>query len=190
MTPEQELRALLHKLPNPARALELLDKVNFSHVTEWLCDTCSTVYPETNGPGLTGLNCRCGKGVLRSSSFNQRKLEQELAEATESMHAQDKTIATLRQQLAEAQEKAPVLCEPDMIWNADDLEEGGYSPDEFADYVAPGLGEESVFEVAVAVSLPNRTMRVWREPDADGHHKVRWEWVGKSALAASKEPTT
>lgn len=77
------------------------------------------------------------------------------------------------------------VAEPNMVWNADDLEEGGYSPDEFADYVAPSLGEESVFNVAVAISLPNRTMRVWREEDADGHHEVKWEWAGKASSADS-----
>lgn len=77
--------------------------------------------------------------------------------------------------------------EPDMVWDADDPEEGGHSPAEFADYVAGAVGEVSEFEVMVAVSLPNRHMRVWRERDEDGHHEVRWEWVDRAAIAKGGE---
>lgn len=54
-----------------------------SAVPEWFCDTCRTVYPETNGEGFSGLSCKCGEGTLRPSSISQRVTESRLAEAQE-----------------------------------------------------------------------------------------------------------
>lgn len=72
---------------------------------EWLCDTCRTIYPTTRG----GFDLRCKTdgcgGLLRPSTFTERRLEAE--------------CANLRQELADERE----ACARYVEWlTADDLD--------------------------------------------------------------------
>ena len=64
-----------------------------------------------------------------------------------------------------------------MYWRKDYPEEGGICEDSLADIIADELSDndETTEEVQVAVSLPDRKMRVWLTGGED--RVVHWEWV-------------
>lgn len=64
-----------------------------------------------------------------------------------------------------------------MCWRKDYPEEGGICDDSLAETIADELAqdEETTEEVQVAVSLPDRKMRVWLTGGED--REVHWGWV-------------
>ena len=64
-----------------------------------------------------------------------------------------------------------------ICWRKEYPEEGGICADGLADTIADELREdgETTEEIQLAVSLPNRKMRVWLTGDED--REIHWEWM-------------
>lgn len=76
-------------------------------------------------------------------------------------------------------EQAGATGEPDLVWLAEDPEEGG-SADEIAERISDdmGIGDEAEVEVNCARYMPNRKIRVRLERDEEsGDPITSWKWV-------------
>lgn len=90
------------------------------------------------------------------------------------------------------QDTKPMIdAEPDMLWDADDVEGAyGNGAEEFArDYASGSMAPGDISELTVqcAKRLPDRKMRIEHTRDEDNW--LKWEWMEDAIIAAAKGGT-
>ena len=64
-------------------------------IEDWWCEACRTVFPRDHVRGLN-VSCGCRGGILRPSSFNQRRAEQERDELLDTLAALHQAVSACR----------------------------------------------------------------------------------------------
>ena len=110
----QDVMKTLNEVLENNKKLRAENEALRAEVREWLCDGCNSIIP---APKLTNLLCpKCSEGLIRPTTYNQRKLEAKLKEVTAERDAlQAKIDGGLRVHAIYQQSYDNYRCEPRSI---------------------------------------------------------------------------
>ena len=109
--------------------LESQKELLLNSIEELYCNVCNTVFPSISMRGSFNLVCKCGIGIIRTSSINQRRAEKQVNEAQDriaELEAENASLRAQRQPLTAYQVRDIIVklnqeCDEHEGWNYGDF---------------------------------------------------------------------